>query len=96
MGKGIDEMFGESRMSRGSRKVALAIIKDSDGDLALLRVNLGVDGDVQDVRCLGWIKDDECADELRDIVLGLQRGDLAAAQGVDARKLAEKLMEGGF
>ena len=78
---GLDALFERhSKMARGSvakaTRMALLIIKDSDGDYALVEAD--VDGD--DVEVLAWMRDAEAADELARVLASLASGNAECMQ----------------
>lgn len=97
-GKGLDALFrqhgGERdrRRQRRARKVAIAMIQDPDGDYALLRVRM--DEGEEDVKVLGWLKDEESARELAELVdaLGNDEASVEVVGGASESQVIESAL----
>ena len=76
-----DESLGALRGVR--ERVALVMMFDNDGDIALTRVIDHGDGKKPSVKLLGWMLDQECAMEFEDMVNKIGSGELSLSFGSD-------------
>lgn len=60
-------------------KVALALVQDADGDYALVRVS-GRGGGYRK-KVLGWMRDEECAEELAKVINMIGNGECDCSFG---------------
>lgn len=77
----------------GERKIAIALIQDVDGDFAIVKVERGVG-----TKVLGWLKDEDAADEFADMVEAMASGRaqcLASAESSVMKEVFDGLQEQG-